>query len=235
MGRTLVQVALRKPQRNEVFKAIEDAGLSPEEFGFEWATGADESSCRHVQSGARFVVRGVAGDYSTWWSAGDEPVWERAKLSWFRVMEQVRFWLSAVKQDVETPDLWAQVQRERELLAAVSADANDNTPFTAAEREEIAEQLRELKNYLMRRHTLSDEQVRLLDERLDYLADAAKRVGRKDWFLMAAGAMLSYVLAAALPPDAATHVLGTLLTSIGHILWGGHLPWGGPLGLSGGG
>ena len=78
-------------------------------------------------------------------------------------------------------------------------------------------------------HSLSDEQARLLDERVAYLVDAAGRVGRKDWFLMAGGAMLSYVLAAALPPDSATHILGTLLTSIGHILWGG------PLGLPGGG
>lgn len=227
-------MALRKTQREDIFGAIEGAGFRPQEFGLEWATGADESICRH-QSGARFAVRGVAGDYSTWWSAGDEPVWEREKLSWFRVMEQVGFWLSAVKRDVETPDSWAQLQRERQLLASVSDEAVENTPFTAGERDEIAEQLRELKNYIMRTHELSDEQVRLLDERLAYLADAAKRVGRKDWFLMASGAMLSYVLAAALPPDAATHVLGTLLTSIGHFLWGGHLPWGGHPGLSGGG
>ena len=102
-GRTLVQVELRKTQRNDIFKAIQGAGFSPEEFGFEWAAGADESIYRHLQSGARFVLRGVAGDYSTWWSAGDEPVWEREKLSWFWVMEQVGFWLSTVKQDVETP------------------------------------------------------------------------------------------------------------------------------------
>lgn len=87
---------------------------------------------------------------------------------------------------------------------------------------------------MTRTQALSEVQVRLLDQRLDYLADAAKRVGRKDWFLMAAEATLSYVLAAALPPDAVTHVLGTLLTSSGHILWGGHLPWGVPPGLSGG-
>ena len=233
-GRTLVQVALRKHQRNDVFKAIRGAGFSPEDFGFEWATSADESSCRHLQSGSRFVVWGVAGDYNTWWSAGDEPVWERDKLSWTGVMKQVEFWLSAVKRDVETPDLWAQLQRERELVAAVSDQANDNTPFTAAEREEIAEQLRELKDHLGRVHSLSEEQARLLDERIAYLVDAASRVGRKDWLLIAAGVIFSYVLAAALPPDSATHIVGTLLTSIGHILWGGHPPWGGPLGLPGG-
>ena len=173
--------------------------------------------------------RAVAGDYSARYLAGDGPVEERAGLSQYRLMEQVGFWLGQLKLDIETPDLWAQLQRERALLAAVSDEAIENTPFTSAEREEISRQLQELKDDLSRAHSLSAEQMRLLDERLAYLVDATDRVGRKDWFLMAAGAMLSYVLAAALPPDAATHVLGMLLTSIGHILWGG------PLGLPGGG
>jgi hypothetical protein len=219
----LLRVALRKPQRNDVFTAIQDAKLSPEEFEFEWDAGVDKSSFRHIPSGASFVVRGVAGDYSSWYSAGDEPVEERKALSWYGLTQQVGFWLAAVRRDIETPDLWAQLQCERALLAAVSDEAIENTPFTPAEREEIAGQLRELKDYLSRAHSLSAAQVRLLDERLDYLVDAAGRVGRKDWFLMAAGVMFSYVLAAALPPDSATHILGTLLTSIGHILWGGPL------------
>jgi hypothetical protein len=160
-------------------------------------------------------------------SAGDEPVEERKALSWYGLTQQVGFWLAAVRRDIDTPDLWAQLQRERALLAAVSDEDIQNTPFTPAEREEIAGQLRELKDYLSGAHSLSEAQLRLLEERLDYLVDAAGRVGRKDWFLMAAGVMFSYVLAAALPPDSATHILGTLLTSIGHILWGG------PLGLPG--
>jgi len=56
--RSLFQVPLVKAHRNEIFRAVEGAGFSPKEFGFESATGTDESICRHLQSGARFVVRG---------------------------------------------------------------------------------------------------------------------------------------------------------------------------------
>jgi hypothetical protein len=113
------------------------------------------------------------------------------------------------------------------LLGAVSDEAIENTPLTAAEQGEIAGELRELRDYVSRTYSLSGLQMRLLDERLDYLAAAASRVGRKDWLLMAAGLMLSYVLAAALSPEAARDILGTLLTSIGHILGAG--PWGCPV------
>jgi hypothetical protein len=97
-----------------------------------------------------------------------------------------------------------------------------------AEQEEIARQLRELRDYVSRTYSLSESQSRLLEERLDYLASAARRVGRKDWLLMAAGLILGYVLTAALPPEAAMDILRTLLRSIGQIL--GH----GPMGLPGG-
>jgi hypothetical protein len=214
-------MALKKWQRNGVFHAVQGAGLSPEEF--DWDAGADEGSLRHVPTGAYFVFEGLAGDYSSRHVAGDGSVEERTGLNQYQLMRQVELWLAAVKRDIDTPDLWAQFQRESDLLAAVSDESIENTPFNSAEQDEIAGQLRGLKDYLSRAHSLSEAQIRLLDERLDYLVNAAGRVGRKDWFLMAAGMILSYVLAAALPAIAVRHIRATLLRSIGHILWGGRL------------
>lgn len=213
----------RKWQRNLIFEAVRAADLSPEEF--EWNLGDKESALRHRMSEAYFVFGGVAGDYFSRYVTGDDSVEERMGLSQYRLMRQVELWLAAVKRDIDTPDLWAQLQREAELLGTVSAKPVENTPFTSAEREEIAGQLRELREYVSRTYSLSRSQTRDLEERLDDLAAAASRVGRKDWLLMAAGLMLSYVLGAALPPEAASNILRTLLTSIGHILGRG------PLGL----
>jgi len=209
-------VGLKKWQRNAVFQAIKAAGLSPEEF--DWEHSENESILRHRPSEGSFAFGGVAGNYAMRYSAGDAPVEVRTGLSQFRMMQQVEFWLGALKLDIDTPDLWARLQSESRLLGAVSDEAIENTPLSPSEQDEIAEQLRELRAYVRRVYLLSDSQMRLLEERLDYVAAAASRVGRKDWLLMAAGMMLSYVLEAALPPDAARDILGTLLTSIGHIL-----------------
>jgi len=214
-------VGLRKWQRNAIFEAAQGAGLSPEEL--DWDLGADESTLQHAPSGAFFVFGGVPGDFASRYLAGEGPVEERTGLSQYGLMQQVKFWLAAVKRDIDTPDLWAELQRETELLGAVSAEAVENTPFTPAEQDEIAEQLRKLRDYVSRTYSLPGPQVRLLEERLDYLAAAAGRVGRKDWLLMVAGVMLGYVLTAALPPEAARDILGTLLTSIGHVLGRGRL------------
>ena len=217
-------MGLKRWQRNAVFQAIKAAGLSPGEF--DWEHSEDESILRHRPSGGALAFEGVAGNYATRYSAGDAPVEKRTGLSQFRMMQQVDIWLGALKLDIDTPDLWAQLQSESRLLGAVSDEAVENTPLSPSEQEEIAEQLRELTAYVRRVYSLSDLQMRLLEERLDYVAAATSRVGRKDWLLIATGMMLSYVLEAALPPDAARDVLGTLLTSIGHIL--GQVPRGLP-------
>ena len=128
-----------------------------------------------------------------------------------------------MSKDVNTPDLWAELRRKRELLAAISDDAVGNTPFTDAEQQQIVQQLGELKEYVRRRHALPEHQTRLLDERLDYLVDATKRAGRRDWLLMLGGVMLSYVLAVELPPEAAREVLNAFLLGIARIL-GRELP-----------
>jgi hypothetical protein len=209
-------MVLSKFQRNKVFEAIQGAGLSPEEF--DWKDGASESTLRHLSSGAYFVFGGGSGRYASRYRAGDFSIEERTGLSDFGLMQQVEFWLSSVKLDISTPDLWAQLQGRAELFGSTSAESGENTPFSAAEQAGIAEQLRELKDQVSHTYSLSGPQMRLLEEKLDGLAAAAGRVGRKDWVLMAGGVMLGYVLTAALPPEAAREILGTLIMSIDHVL-----------------
>ena len=105
---TLVRVELAKWQRNHVFEAVQKAGLSPDEFEWE-AGGPNESTLHHLQPGAWFLFGGNAGGYATRYSAGDGPIDERKSASWFGVTRQVELWLSAVRRDIETPDMWVQL------------------------------------------------------------------------------------------------------------------------------
>jgi hypothetical protein len=207
---------LRKWKRNQVFEAIQAAGLAPE--GFRWDDGADESCIRHLSSGAYFVFGDIPGRYFARYVAGDDPVEEREAFSWEAQMRHVERWLTAVKLDIEMPDLWAELRRETELLGATADEAIENTPFTPDEREEIAGRLQEMRDYARRTYSISEEQMRILDAKLDYLAAATGRLGRTDWRGLFVGTMLTFVITAALPPESARHILLTFLRSIGHIL-----------------
>jgi AcrR family transcriptional regulator len=202
---------LEKWKRNQVFKAIQAAGLAPEGFG--WDGGADESCIRYQSSETYFVFGGVPGRYVARYVAGDAPVEEREALSWEAQMRHVERWLDAIKRDVEMPDLWAELRRETELLGAAADEAIENTPFTPDEREEIAERLQERRDYARRTYSLSEEQMRVLDAKLDHLVDATGRLGRTDWRGLFFGTMFAFVLTAALPPESARHILLTFLTA----------------------
>ena len=207
---------LRKWQKNEVFKAVEAARLLPEEFN--WDDGGGDAVFRHRPSGAYFVFGGNAGRYDVRYLSGDGDETTSEIYGWQTLMERLQWWLADVRSDTETPDLWAELLRQTEALSAVSNEHFENTLFTPSERGEIAERLVQLRENAKASHPLSEEQAANLALQLDYAVDALDRVGRKDWFLMFCGTLMTFLISAALPPDVARDISRTF---VAHLL--GHL------------
>ena len=203
---------LPKWMRNDIFTAIQASGLGPE--AFVWDDSADDICLRHRSSAAYFVFAGTYGKYVARYASGDDAVTELNAYSWPTHLERFTRWVVAVKDDMETPDLWAELSRQTELVAGASDDSLENTPFTPDERAEIARQLNELRQRAKAEYCLSETQAEDLDSKLDYLLDAADRLGRKDWLNACIGALVGYFLAAALSPDASRQILLKVLNGI---------------------
>jgi hypothetical protein len=140
--------------------------------------------------------------------------------------ERIGGWLREVKDDLETPDLWAELRRETELLGVNSEDFTDNTPFSPAEQKVIAGRLQQLAEHARRAGSLSEMQIRVLEAKLAYLAKATGRLGRIDWRNAFVGAIAAFILAAALPPKSARALILGLLRVIGHLYGLPELPGG---------
>jgi len=123
-------------------------------------------------------------------------------------------WLVDVKRDLETPDLWAELQREAQLLGDASDEATENTPFTPDEQKEIAMRLQGMAEQARHTYSLSEEQMRVLNAKIDYLKAAAGRLGRIHWRDVFLGVMFTFVLASALPPESVRHIVLTILRTI---------------------
>ncbi len=208
-------MSLEKWKRNDVFKAIRRRGLRPEEF--HWEQSGDDDRLIHPASSSHFVFAGVPGRYNVSYVAGDGAETTLEKYIWEAVMESVTLWLHDVKTDVETPDLWADLHRQRQILGADPAESVENTPFTPAEQAEIAKQLREIKVYVTRTYSLSEADLRALENRLAYLDEAAQRLGRLDWRNAFLGALMGYLIAAALPPDTARALFEIFIRTLGQL------------------
>jgi len=219
-------VRLEKYQRNSIFRAIEAGGLDPNECDPPPDTeDASEVRITHTPSGSYFILGGdllrhtwsyVVGD--GWLSLPYEG------FSWSAVLAGVRRWAEEVKLDADTPDLWAQLRHGREILTGAGYEAVENTHFTPDEQTEIAKQLREIKEYLEKTHSLSSEQMLRMEARFDELEGATRRVGRKDWLLMFGGAMFALIVTDLLPPEAVQHIFAMAIHGLELLLGSGGSP-----------
>jgi len=126
---------LQKWQRNQIFDAIQSVGLDPKEFDLE--SGDAEVRIKHKWSQSYFIVGGNAGHYVGRYVVGDAPEWPYEVYSWEALIPRVSRWLEEVKRDLEMPDLWAELQREAELLGQASNEPAENTPFTRTSKKRL--------------------------------------------------------------------------------------------------
>lgn len=214
---------LAKIFRNPIIEAVEKGGLAPRECTFAFN---DDGGCciTHAPSGSSFVVQGAFGRHTTTTVVGEGAPQQLEAFTWPTVEERVERWARDVKRDVDTPDLLAQLQREREILTGTRYEAVGNVPFSSEELAEIAAQLRQIKEYVGAAYALSEVQMLHLQAKLDDIAAAAGRMGRKDWALWATAALLGAFVQGILPPEVVQHIIKMTIDGLGHLLGGGGTP-----------
>jgi hypothetical protein len=211
-----------KWQRNAIFEAVAEGGLDPRECTFDY----DEAGGRvtHVPSRSYFLLEGDAGHYTATAVVGENPPWPSESYTWGNLEERVRRWAEEVNRDVDTPDLWAELQREREILPGAQYEDVENTPFSSDEQADIAAQLRQIKEFVRNTYSLSEEQMRSLEAKLGNIEAAAGRIGRKDWLLLLYGSMFSVIVTELLPPGAVRSILEMALRGLAHLFDVGSIP-----------
>jgi hypothetical protein len=140
---------MEKWQRNVIYEAVVAGGLDPRECTFDY--GGAGARITHVPSASYFLLEGDITEYTAKAVVGESEKWPVGlRTFWMQVEERVRGWAKEVKEDVDTPDLWAEAQREREILTGARYEDVENTPFTSDEQAAIAEHLRQTKEYVTR-------------------------------------------------------------------------------------
>jgi hypothetical protein len=214
---------MEKWQRNVIYQAVTAGGLDPRECTFDY--GDAGARITHVPSGSYLLLEGDITEYTAKAVVGESEKWPLGLPTfWVQVDERVRGWAWDVKEDVTTPDLWAELEREREILTGARYEDVENTPFTSDEQAAIAEHLRQTKEYVTRTYSLSDAQILHLEAKLDDIAAAAGRMGRKDWTLLVCGALLGAFVQGILPQEAVQDILRMTLDGLGYLFGGGGEP-----------
>ena len=100
----------------------------------------------------------------------------------------------------------------------------ENAEFTPDEQAEIARRMEAIKAYASEMPELTAEQVTGMEEKLDVLTDASKRVGRKDWLVMLYGAAFGMIVNDSVAPHLVQNIIAMTIHGLGHILGLGGMP-----------
>jgi hypothetical protein len=205
-GRLDGALQIGKQPRNEIAEAIKRQGFDPADFTPE--EGDQYLALRQKSSGSRLVVQdGVSTRYIVTLGVGKgQPhAYQTDELS-----NPTLQWLRELQLDLQTPDLWAEIGREPQMAQLMEGTSND--PFTPQELSAISGWAEEVK----RQSALTGDQKQLLEAKLDYLVDAAKRTGRIDWLNAAVGVLGGWFAGAVLPPEIARSTVHLLFGLLGH-------------------
>jgi hypothetical protein len=213
-------VLLTKRQGNELFERISAKGLVPEEFQLQ--DNGRQADLHHRASHSVFNIwrpnRENLDRYNVKMIVGDADWRFRDSVDWTVALEGLGPWLTEVEYEASTPDLWAELQRVPEILAAAQSDDASNAPFTADEQAEISARIDQVKGVVRRENPeLTAGQLAAIEQGLDEVKKASTRVGRKDWVVMVNGTLLGLVANGLVPAHVVQAVFNVLITAIGHI------------------
>ncbi len=215
---------LTRRQRNLIFETLVARGLDPASCELDDYKIQVDLTYEPLRTCFSISKDNRPNTYSATPVVGGVYLGDCTAASWDELMDSLGTWAEEVRYNMETPDLWAELEQvPRVLAAAQTADAS-NAHFTPDEQSEISRMLDATKKLVRERFELTSVQLAAIDQRLDDVEEASKRLGRKDWVMMFYGAVMSAFIADAVPPTVIQTVLTTVVHGIAHIFGFGGLP-----------
>jgi hypothetical protein len=106
--------------------------------------------------------------------------------------------------------LITEVSPRRGFTAAYDSEELENAAFGSDEATKIAQGLANVAARMTNRQDMTPQQLAMLRAKLEEIADASSRLGRKDWIMFAAGTLTNVVVGAAFSPEAAKALFAAL-------------------------
>jgi len=220
---------LSKRQKNELFSLIESSKLNVSEFKFHENT---EIRITHIPSEyyIRFIpievsVSGIKTDAIQILVIPDNSKSlirhkrERHRgnqKEWVAVVQTFAIWLNTIKEELHTPDLWAEAAKTAQLFTG-TAEASDDK-FTRTELAEVQGQLRQLQQSFVA-SALPEAARQKLIELTETAAVKAEGLTKKDWQNWIIGGFISAITGLMLNPTQAQEVLKLVKAAFGSLFF----------------
>lgn len=202
-----VSMELLKSQKNQLFEIIQQSGLSPMQFDFNYyetpKRGRDLATIlRYIDSEFYYSferIKETSDSHYAVFSPG-RGIWEEEAYpgSWGNQLTYFNDWLTNLKIEITTPDKWERLYSEVEAIELNFED--DRNFFTVPEYEEIKQRIKTIEGRLSE-ISLIPEQLEKIISKLDQVAEMAKTMNKFDWKSQFIGALVSIIIQLSITPE----------------------------------
>lgn len=219
---------LQRFQKNDVFKCIQVAGLSP--LNFEW--GEEQTECGPDLNYSVSLLKYKSSDFYFKFDRTDVGMFV-CKVSpgalqlveelgdiyheWDEVLEEFGEWLYRLEKEI-APDFWEQLKEYAPDETFVGTAEISNAPFSNSEAENIIASLDKLQAQIEENFSLQGDQLAYVKKQMEYLKDGAKRLGRKDWINILISVIVNIGITLALDPQKAKLLWGLVKSCFASLL-----------------
>ncbi|EHH0795774.1 hypothetical protein J7I09_004243 [Vibrio vulnificus] len=117
------------------------------------------------------------------------------------VYEGFKHWLEKHVQgyleEIDIPDLWSQIDRQNLFVDDPMINRSDKG-FDKAEKERVVLAIEQFKRLIEVEYKPTEEQLEVINDRLDYLIESVDRLNKVDWQGVAISALMSISIALSL-------------------------------------
>lgn len=231
----MTDYSLLRSQKNEVLELIKQSTLDP--YNFSWSVERSrktvERSRKTNESGVPvtisilkynntpyyFIFEILKGSHFSIYSPGGDKLHEsQYPGNWKIELEYVRKWLTYIQREVEQPDLWEDLLKQKIAYDETISPDTGNEPFSTFQAGQIIEGIENIRKYLLNEFKGDQSAEGLINQKLDYLIGASKRQGRNDWFHTSIGVFVGIATALAMSPDQTKQVWFMLKNAISGII-----------------
>ena len=222
------KVVLLQSQKNEILELIKQKGLDPLNFNWEIVLSEETLGLKvsrlNYRGSALFFLfdrrrGGHSGGFLATFSPGKERLIETyINSNWDGQRGSFKQWLQNLRREIEQPDLWAEVAKYQLPPGVRVGPQATNEPFSADEAEQLSSTLREIHNLIVAQGEKTEEQIKTINERLEYLTDAVKRLGKRDWINTCIGVLVQTATQFALAPEQAAEMWERIKCALGGII-----------------
>lgn len=222
-----ITMPLLRSQKNELYRIIEEMGLSPSQFSFEPVpsrSGIVPTATRlnYLNSPYAFLFdrKGRREIHYVLYCPGLHEYEDEATPGpdWQLVIAYVKEWLQNLKRELGSEDKW------QSLAVALSETKVDFTPaakepFSVQEYDQLLGRLEAAKEQIANSDLL-EEEIEVLQVKFDHLGRMAKTLDKSDWQDLFVGTLVSSISSMGLAPGAAQSVWNLLRQIFSNLLIG---------------